>query len=132
MKSFSNFILEMKITDVGDGFTVHHHDLGDGHSAMVMFQKNKNNDVTVDYTIHTPEKPEGTTEIGHLPPSKSVSTIMKVRKSILQHLRENPKTKTVTMYGTTNRQREAYTNIGKRLGKIRRVGPNGIRVKLNV
>ena len=129
MKSFFNFILEMNITDLGDGFTVHHHDLGDGHSAMVMFQKTGNN-VTVDYTIHTPEKPEGTTEIGHLPPSKSVSTIMKVRKSIKQHLEQNPETEHITMHGTTDRQRESYTTIGKRLGTIKPVGPHGIQVKI--
>jgi hypothetical protein len=130
MIKFSDFILEMNVHDLGDGFTVHNHDLGDGHHLMVTFNRSNDNGVETHFMVHTPEKPEGTTEVGHLPRKKATSTIMKVRQSIRNHLGKH-ETHYIDMYGTTPRQREAYKTIGRRMGELSKLGnKGGIRVHL--
>jgi len=130
MLRFIDFIAEMNVHDLGDGFSVHNHDLGDGHHLMVTFDRDKNNGVATHFSIHTPDKPEGTTDVGSLPKHKSVPAIMKVRRSIQNHLNSHDETNHIDMYGTTDRQREAYRKIGNKMGSVKPIG-NGIRVHLS-
>jgi len=131
MMSFLEFLHEVKVHDMGSGFSVHHHDLGDGHAAMVMFQRNKKTGgASVDYTVHTPEKPEGTVEPGHIPAHKSTRAIMSVRRSIKNHLSSHPKTSHLDMHGASDDQKVAYHRIGKKMGEVSPVGKGGIRIHL--
>jgi len=129
MLTFGQFILEMNVTDMGNGFSVHHHDLGDGHAAMVMFQRS-NKGVAVDYTIHSPEHPSGTVAYGSIPHEKRTKAIMSVRRSIRNHLASNPTTH-IDMHGTTNDQQDHYNRIGSKMGRVEKIGSRGgIRIHL--
>ena len=134
MMSFLEFLYESKVHDMGDGFTVHHHDLGDGHATMVMFQHNKKTGgAAMDYTVHTPEKPEGTTEHGHIPAHKRTRAIMSVKRSINSHLKQNPDTPHIDMHDPPQAKEVSHNRnqilLGKKLSSVSPLG-NGIRIHL--